>query len=77
MNIKTAMRLLGLTSADNKDTIKSKWRQAMKENHPDKFTDMGEEAIKVATEKSKLINEAYEFIVEYIEKMLRHSIPYF
>lgn len=67
MNIKNAMVLLGLTSSDTKDTIKSKWRTAMKENHPDKFAEKGEAAVKAATEKSKLINEAYEFIIEYID----------
>ena len=67
MNIKNAMMLLGLTSIDTKDTIKSKWRIAMKENHPDKFAEKGEGAVKEATEKSKLINEAYEFIIEYID----------
>lgn len=67
MNVKTAMMLLGLTSAENKETIKSKWRQKMKENHPDKYTEQGEDAVNQATERSKLINEAYEFVIHYIE----------
>ena len=67
MNIKTAMKLLGLTSSDNKETIKSKWRQKMKEHHPDKYAEQGEDAVKQATEKSKLINVAYEFVIQYID----------
>lgn len=67
MNIKTAMMLLGLTSTEDKETIKSKWRQKMKENHPDIYTEQGEDAVNQATEKSKLINEAYQFAIKYIE----------
>lgn len=73
MGVKTAKELLGLTCAESIETIKLKWRKRMKENHPDLYMEQGGgEAVNQATERSKRINEAYEFSIRYIE-LFGHS----
>lgn len=41
--------------------IKSGYKKAMKENHPDSFEHLGEEFRKIAEARTKLINEAMEY----------------
>ena len=53
--------ILGLQGRINIDSIKKAYKNKMKEYHPDKVENLGEKLKKLASEESKLINEAYEY----------------
>ena len=55
-------KLLGVTETAELSELKSIYRGLMKEWHPDKFQDSAESKLE-AEEKSKLIIEAYHFLV--------------
>jgi DnaJ like chaperone protein len=59
-----AYQVLGVNETDNEATIKKAYRKLMSEHHPDKLIAQGvpEAAIKIATEKSQVIQAAYEVI---------------
>jgi DnaJ like chaperone protein len=44
------------------EEIKSAYRQLMMANHPDRVANLGPEFVKVAEEKFKVIQQAYEEI---------------
>lgn len=58
--------ILGIDRAASTDDIKSRFRQLVRENHPDRHIAAGvpEEMIEIATERLQKINEAYETIMK-------------
>lgn len=57
-----AWEILGLSPAADIEEIKSAYRQLTLRHHPDKVANLGPEFVKVAEEKFKAIQEAYEEI---------------
>jgi DnaJ domain len=55
--------VLGLTEQATLEQIKMAYRKKIKECHPDKFTRLGDEWRKLAEERAKLLNIAYETIM--------------
>lgn len=68
--LKDAYQVLGVKETDDFSVIKKAYRRLMSEHHPDKLIAQGvpEEAIKMATEKSQMIQAAYEKIKKQQEK---------
>lgn len=64
MSLQDACQILGVTSEATADEIKKAYRKLMSQNHPDKLIAKGlpPEMIKVATQKTQRIKEAYELI---------------
>jgi DnaJ like chaperone protein len=62
--LENAYAVLGIKESATDDEVKRAYRKLMHQNHPDKLISKGlpEEMIKVATEKSKLIQKAYDVI---------------
>lgn len=59
---KRAYQILGVDPRASEAEIRSAYRKLASEHHPDRVANLGEEFVKVAEEKFKLINEAYEEI---------------
>ena len=59
-----ALGVLGLQRGASADEIKSAWRQLSLENHPDRVTHLGEEFRRLADERMREINAAYETLKE-------------
>lgn len=59
-------KVLNILGCYDEDTLKKAFRNAVKENHPDKFKNPINK--KLATEKMKIINEAYEFLKKNIDR---------
>jgi DnaJ like chaperone protein len=57
-----AWRVLGLSPDAEVEEIKMAYRQLTLQNHPDKVASLGPEFVKIAEEKFKSIQEAYEEI---------------
>lgn len=57
-----AWEILGIDRDASIDEVKSAYRQLSMENHPDKVANLGPEFVRVAEEKFKTIQEAYEEI---------------
>jgi DnaJ like chaperone protein len=57
---KRAYQILGVDPHATEADIRSAYRKLASEHHPDRVANLGEEFVKVAEEKFKLINEAYE-----------------
>jgi DnaJ like chaperone protein len=57
-----AWEVLGLDPSAGVDDIKAAYRQLTLQNHPDKVASLGPEFVKVAEEKFKAVQEAYEEI---------------
>lgn len=64
MGLSDAYSLLGVTDSANDADVKKAYRRLMSQHHPDKLVAKGlpEEMIKLATEKTQKIREAYELI---------------
>ncbi|WP_139692234.1 TerB family tellurite resistance protein [Sporolactobacillus terrae] len=64
-SLEEGYRLLGCTSSDSDQVIKKKYRQLIKDNHPDRLMSQGasEADIKAANEKVAQIKRAYEQIM--------------
>ena len=58
--------LLGLTKPTTKEAVKKAYRDAIKENHPDKVHHLGAEFVKVAEEKMQQINQAYQVLMKSV-----------
>lgn len=56
--------ILGVTSRAGVDEIRLRWKQLVRENHPDRMVANGapEAAVKLASEKVARINAAYDYI---------------
>ena len=66
-------KLLGVDETAELKTLKSVYRNLMKEWHPDKFND--DHALKIeAEEKSKKIIEAYHFLVSIASETITNSV---
>ena len=57
-----AYAILGLEGDESPDEIKKAYRRLANVHHPDKFHNLGQEAVEVATSTFKRINEAYEYL---------------
>ncbi len=55
-----ALSVLGLGSGASATEIKQAWRRLSKEHHPDRVTHLGEEFRRVAEERMRRINAAYD-----------------
>ncbi len=55
-----ALAVLGLEPGAGADEIKQAWRRLSMENHPDRVTHLGEEFRRVAEERMRRINAAYD-----------------
>lgn len=66
MNLKEAYSILGANESDDFALIKKKYRNLVKQNHPDILMGQGksQDIINQATAKLQKINEAYEMIKE-------------
>jgi curved DNA-binding protein CbpA len=67
-------KLLNVDKTVELKELKTIYRNAMKEVHPDKFS--GDEAgLKAAEENSKLIIEAYHFLVSINPETIKQNLP--
>ncbi len=59
-----AYEVLGVSSSDGRETVKSAWRRLMSEHHPDKLVSQGlpPEMIEMANERAQTIQKAWETI---------------
>lgn len=66
MSLDDAYAILGVSPGAGKDEVKRAYRRLMNQHHPDKLIAKGlpEEMIKVATERSQEIREAYDRIMK-------------
>ncbi len=66
LSLEKAYTILGVSKTDDMSTIKKKYRQLVKQNHPDIITGQGadQSIIDEATSKLQEINEAYELLKE-------------
>ena len=55
-----ALAVLGLQRGASEAEIKQAWRKLSKEHHPDRVTHLGEEVRKVAEQRMRRINAAYD-----------------
>jgi DnaJ like chaperone protein len=55
-----ALATLGLTRGASAADIKQAWRDLSKQHHPDRVTHLGEEFRRVAEERMRRINAAYD-----------------
>lgn len=62
--VEKSFRALGLRSGASATEIKSAYRKKIKECHPDKFTRFGTDWQKLAEERSKQLNAAYETLMQ-------------
>lgn len=66
MNLTVALSELGIHTGDvDQSLVKSAYRSAMREWHPDRF--QTESEIAAATEKAQRLNSAYEVLTEHLE----------
>lgn len=54
--------ILGVSKEATPEEIKAAYKEAVKENHPDKVAHLGSEFVKVAEEKMRKINEAFSVL---------------
>ncbi len=59
-NVEQALAVLGLARGAGSQEIKQAWRKLSLDNHPDRVTHLGEEFRRMAEERMRKINVAYE-----------------
>jgi hypothetical protein len=57
-----ACKIMGINNGFTKDELKSKYRELMKQYHPDLFANSGQEIKNIAETKTRQINAAYEYL---------------
>jgi DnaJ-domain-containing protein 1 len=57
-----AFDILGLEPDAGPEAVKKRYRELVREHHPDRYASMGEEMQKTATKRFQIIQEAYEYI---------------
>ncbi len=62
MSPEHARSILGVTATASKEEIQSAFREQIKKYHPDRVAYLGEEFRRMAEEKARLINTAYEVL---------------
>jgi DnaJ-domain-containing protein 1 len=62
MDYEQACNILKIHSNSSVEEIKNAYKQRIKEYHPDRVENLGEELRQLAKQKSQQINEAYQFI---------------
>ncbi len=62
--IDEALATLGLNRGASPEQIKQAWRKLSMENHPDRVTHLGEEFRRLAEERMRAINAAYDVLKE-------------
>lgn len=67
-------KLLDVDSKADLSTLKSRYRQIMKECHPDRFVN-DEQGLAEAEERSKEMIEAYHFLVSICPETLENQLP--
>ncbi|WPR70535.1 KTSC domain-containing protein [Flavobacterium sp. NG2] len=67
-------KLLNVDKTATLKDLKTIYRNAMKESHPDKFSG-DEEGLKAAEENSKSIIEAYHFLVSINPETIKANLP--
>ena len=67
-------KLLDIDNKADLSTLKARYRQIMKECHPDRFVN-DEEGLRNAEEKSKEMIEAYHFLVSICPETLENQLP--
>ncbi|MCQ2198371.1 MAG: TerB family tellurite resistance protein [Paludibacteraceae bacterium] len=60
--LESEYKTLGITSSATDDQVSTAWKKLISKWHPDRYESMGAEAVRNATENSKIINEAYNNI---------------
>lgn len=69
------LKILGVPITSTKEEIRAAYHNAIKQWHPDRFIN-NEQKILEATEKSKLINEAYQELKNYSPPIPKRSKSY-
>jgi DnaJ like chaperone protein len=66
LSVRDAYKVLSVSPGDDKDTVKRAYRRLMSQHHPDKLVSKGlpDEMIALATDKTQMIQKAYERIKE-------------
>ncbi len=67
-------KTLGVDKTADLKSLKSAYRNLMKESHPDKFMD-DEAAKEEAEERSKKVIEAYHFLVSIAPETIEQALP--
>lgn len=57
-----AFQVLGLESGTPREEVRKRYRQLVREHHPDRYATMGEEMQKTATRRFQAIQEAWEYL---------------
>ncbi len=70
--VRRALRVFDFKEGISWEDVKAKYRKCMSEYHPDKVTHLGADLRKLAEEKTKLYNAAYNDIQRYFEKVDKH-----
>lgn len=64
MELKECYKILGVDEKTPFEEITKKWKELVKQLHPDHYGDLPPEAIKTLEDKLKIINEAYNLLKE-------------
>jgi DnaJ like chaperone protein len=71
--VRRALRLFDLNEGVSWENAKAKYRKCMSEYHPDKVAHLGADLRKLAEEKTKAYNAAYNDIQRYFEEVNKHQ----
>jgi DnaJ like chaperone protein len=66
--VKKALFFFGLNENATFEEVKSAYRKCMAEYHPDKVSHLGEEFQKIAEEKTKAYNMAFDVVKKYFKR---------
>jgi predicted RNA-binding Zn-ribbon protein involved in translation (DUF1610 family) len=66
-NIKSSLRIIGIDHYASWEEVKFQYRKCMSEYHPDKVAHLGIDLRRLAEEKTKIYNDAYNILRKYFE----------